>query len=139
MPRNAAPPLGTTLAWRTSVPQRPRRGATAPSLAGSLACQDLWSGPGIRKLAVVIGHDEPAAAHERGGPAGLPPVIDLPTAAAVLDVGRTVAYELVRTGRWPTPVFRLGGRIKVPTAPLLELLGVSTDQSASLPATAVKK
>jgi hypothetical protein len=68
----------------------------------------------------------------------LPPVIDLPTAAPVLDVGRTVAYELVRTGRWPTPVFRLGGRIKVPTAPLLELLGVSTDQSA-LPATAVKK
>jgi len=69
----------------------------------------------------------------------LPAVVDLLTAAAVLDIGRTVAYELVRTGRWPTPVFRLGGRIKVPTAPLLELLGVSTDLPAAVPATAVKK
>lgn len=53
----------------------------------------------------------------------LPPVIDLPTAARVLGIGRTVAYRLVRTGEWPTPVLRLGGTIRVPTAPLLALLG----------------
>jgi len=63
----------------------------------------------------------------------LPPVVDLRTAAAALDIGRTAAYELVRTGQWPTPILRLGGRIKVPTAPLLELLGLSTETDAGLP------
>lgn len=51
----------------------------------------------------------------------LPAVIDLPTAAAVLDIGRTVAYELARSGRFPTPVIRVGNQLKVPTAYLLEL------------------
>jgi predicted site-specific integrase-resolvase len=69
----------------------------------------------------------------------LPAVVDLRTAAAALGIGRTAAYELVRTGRWPTPVLRVGGRIKVPTAPLLELLGVSTDSPTAVPASAVKR
>lgn len=56
---------------------------------------------------------------------GLPAVVDVPTAAAVLGVGRTAAYELIRTGSWPTPVLRLGKLIRIPTAPLLELVGVS--------------
>ena len=34
-------------------------------------------------------------------------VVDLLTAVAVLGIGRTNACELVRTGRWPTPVVRL--------------------------------
>jgi predicted DNA-binding transcriptional regulator AlpA len=55
----------------------------------------------------------------------LPPVLDVPTAAAVLGIGRTAAYELVRCGRWPTPVLRLGKLIRVPTAPLLELVGLT--------------
>lgn len=55
----------------------------------------------------------------------LPPVVDVPTAAAVLGVGRTAAYELIRSGEWPTPVLRLGKLIRIPTAPLLELVGVS--------------
>jgi predicted DNA-binding transcriptional regulator AlpA len=54
----------------------------------------------------------------------LPAVVDLKTAAHVLGIGRTAAYELVRTGQWPTPVLRVGRLIKVPTAPLLELVGV---------------
>jgi len=33
----------------------------------------------------------------------LPPVVDVPTAAKVLGIGRSLAYELVRTGQWPTP------------------------------------
>ena len=49
----------------------------------------------------------------------LPVVVDLPTAARLLGIGRTSAYELVRTGRWPTPVIRVGRLIRVPTAPLL--------------------
>lgn len=40
----------------------------------------------------------------------LPAVVDVVTAAEVLGIGRTVAYELVRTGRFPTPVFRVGRR-----------------------------
>lgn len=55
--------------------------------------------------------------------ASLPAVLDLPTAAAMLGIGRTLAYELVRAGRWPTPVLRVGRLIKVPTRPLLELIG----------------
>ncbi len=54
----------------------------------------------------------------------LPAVLDVPTAAAVLGVSRTAAYELIRTGSWPTPVFHLGKLIRVPTAPLLSLLGI---------------
>jgi hypothetical protein len=52
----------------------------------------------------------------------LPVVVDLPTAARLLGIGRTSAYELVRTGRWPTPVIRAGRLIRVPTGPLLVLL-----------------
>jgi len=55
----------------------------------------------------------------------LPAVVDVPTAAALLGIGRTAAYELIRTDRWPTPVLRLGKLIRVPTAPLLELVGVT--------------
>ena len=55
----------------------------------------------------------------------LPPVVDVPTAAAVLGVGRSAAYELIRCGQWPTPVLRLGKLIRVPTAPLLELVGLT--------------
>jgi len=53
----------------------------------------------------------------------LPTVVDLPTAGRMLGIGRSAAYELVRVGEWPTPVLRLGRLIRVPTAPLLELLG----------------
>ena len=58
--------------------------------------------------------------------ADLPPVIDLIEAASLLGVGRTTAYKLVRQGEWPTPVLRIGRLIKVPTAPLRELLSRST-------------
>ena len=53
----------------------------------------------------------------------LPVVVDVETAGRMLGVGRGTAYELVRTGRWPTPVIRLGRSIKIPTAPLLALFG----------------
>lgn len=60
----------------------------------------------------------------------LPAVVDLTTAASVLGVGRSAAYELVRTGAWPTPVLRLGRLIKVPSAPLLTLLGLEQTPAA---------
>lgn len=55
----------------------------------------------------------------------LPTVVDVPTAAAVLGIGRTAAYELIRTDQWPTSVLRMGKLIRIPTAPLLALVGVS--------------
>jgi predicted DNA-binding transcriptional regulator AlpA len=59
----------------------------------------------------------------------LPPVIDLPTAADALGIGRSAAYELVRMGQWPTPVVRLGRLIRVPTEFLFELLGLHVDEA----------
>ncbi|MGH8890469.1 MAG: helix-turn-helix transcriptional regulator [Acidothermaceae bacterium] len=52
----------------------------------------------------------------------MPAVLDLMQAAALLGLGRTTAYRLVHDGEWPTPVFRLGRLIRVPTRPLLDLL-----------------
>jgi hypothetical protein len=52
----------------------------------------------------------------------LPVVLDLPTAARLLGVGRASAYESVRNGQWPTPVIRPSRLIRVPTVPLLVLL-----------------
>lgn len=54
----------------------------------------------------------------------LPPVLDVPTAGRLLGLGRSAAYDLVLAGRWPTPVLRLGRRWRIPTAPLLDLLGL---------------
>jgi len=61
----------------------------------------------------------------------LPPVVDVPTAAKVLGIGRSLAYELVRTGQWPTPVVRVRKLIKIPTAALLKL--VDGEQPAAQP------
>jgi hypothetical protein len=52
----------------------------------------------------------------------LPPFLDVPQAARVLGIGRTLAYELVRTSHWPTLVIRVGRLIKIPSGPLLELI-----------------
>jgi len=57
-------------------------------------------------------------------PKQLPPVLDLPTAARLLGIGRTAAYQLVKQDQWPTPVIRIGRLIRVPTAPLLAILGI---------------
>lgn len=59
-------------------------------------------------------------------PTALPPMLTVPQAARVLGIGRTLAYELVRTQTWPTPVIRAGRLIKIPTAPLLELLATDS-------------
>ena len=58
--------------------------------------------------------------------ANLPPTLDLVDAARILGIGRTLAYEMVRDGTWPTPIIRAGRKIRVPSAPLQEVLGVGT-------------
>jgi len=57
----------------------------------------------------------------------LPAVVDLTTAARALRIGRTRAFELARRDEFPVPVLRVGVTYRVPTAPLLELLGLGHD------------
>lgn len=57
----------------------------------------------------------------------LPAVVDLMTAGRALGIGRTRAFALARRGDFPVPVLRVGVTYRVPTAPLLRLLGLSPD------------
>ena len=54
--------------------------------------------------------------------------VDLATAALALGLGRTRAYALARRGQFPCRVIRIGDTYRVPTAGLLELLGVSAEE-----------
>jgi hypothetical protein len=69
----------------------------------------------------------------RSAPPDIPPVLDVPQAARLLGIGRTLAYELVRTNQWPTPVLRMGRLIKIPSGPLIELMttGATTPRQAA--------
>ena len=49
---------------------------------------------------------------------------DIETAAAILGIGRTLAFELAKTGQFPVRLLRMGRRIMVPVADLLTYLGV---------------
>lgn len=57
-------------------------------------------------------------------PRDLPPMIDLVTAARYLGIGRTTAYTLAAKNALPVPVVRIGTALRVPTAPLLKVLGI---------------
>lgn len=59
----------------------------------------------------------------------LPATVDIPTAAKALNIGRTLAYQLVRTGDFPVPVLRLGSRYRVVTSALLAALGIEEEGS----------
>jgi hypothetical protein len=49
---------------------------------------------------------------------------DVETAAAILGIGRTLAFELARTEQFPVRLLRMGRRISVPVTDLLAYLGV---------------
>ncbi|KLL11838.1 MULTISPECIES: hypothetical protein [Protofrankia] len=50
-------------------------------------------------------------------------VTDVTTAGACLGIERTSAHALVRSGKFPVPVIRVGARWKVPVRGLLAVLG----------------
>jgi len=50
---------------------------------------------------------------------------DIETAAAILGIGRTLAFDLVRKNEFPVRLLRLGRRIVVPTSELRKYLGIS--------------
>jgi excisionase family DNA binding protein len=76
---------------------------------------------------------------KRSDLAALPAVLNVEQAAEVLDLSRTAAYELIRSGAWPTPVFRLGRLIRIPTAPVLKLLGIETEVASAQPENASRE
>jgi hypothetical protein len=49
--------------------------------------------------------------------------VGLETAAGVLGIGRTKAYELARTDEFPCPVIKVGHIYRVAVPGLLDLLG----------------
>jgi hypothetical protein len=51
------------------------------------------------------------------------------TAARALGLGRTKAYDLARRQQFPCRVIRIGDTYRVPTASLLELLGLAPDEA----------
>ena len=66
--------------------------------------------------------------------AELPAVVDAVTAGRLLGIGRTRTYQLLRTGRFPVPVFRVGARWRVPTAGICRLLGLAYPPRGDVPA-----
>src|SRR5947207_614729 len=60
---------------------------------------------------------------------GATATVDLMTAATALRLGRTKAYDLARRDQFPCRVLRIGETYRVPTAGLLELLGVAAEES----------
>lgn len=56
----------------------------------------------------------------------LPPTLKPEEAFGLLGVGRTAGYELIRKNE--LPALRLGGKLLVPTAPLLRLMGLEQAQ-----------
>jgi excisionase family DNA binding protein len=57
----------------------------------------------------------------------LPPTISVEQAAKLLSVSRTAAYRAAASGQLPTLAF--GRRLRVPTAPLLKMLGLSFEEN----------
>lgn len=51
-----------------------------------------------------------------------PPTVDVPTAARLLGISRSHAFELVKRGEFPCRVLQVGRRNRVPTSALLALL-----------------
>lgn len=58
------------------------------------------------------------------------------TAARILGIGRTKAYELARRGEFPCLVIRVGDLYRVSTADLLRLLGTTTAEIHAPPTAA---
>lgn len=53
-----------------------------------------------------------------------PAVLTVAEAANLLNVSPATAYRNISLDKFPTPVIKTGGRIVVPTKPLLDLLGL---------------
>lgn len=53
-----------------------------------------------------------------------PATVSVRQAATLLGISFSSAYAAIKAGNFPTNIIQIGGRYVVPTAPLLELLGL---------------
>ncbi len=60
----------------------------------------------------------------------LPAALDIPTAGRCLGLGRSKAYELARSGKFPVAVLPIGGSFRVTRASILSYLDEDTDTAA---------
>jgi predicted DNA-binding transcriptional regulator AlpA len=60
-------------------------------------------------------------------------VTDVPTAAAIFGISRSVAYDLVKAGAFPVPVLRFGTRYRIPVAAILAALHMPPTSAADCP------
>jgi excisionase family DNA binding protein len=60
-----------------------------------------------------------------------PAVVDVTQAAAALGISRSTGYELIRTNQFPARSIKVGGRVRVLTSSLLQVL---EDDGAARPA-----
>jgi excisionase family DNA binding protein len=81
----------------------------------------------------VTNGDPAATATSVDAVRGLPPMLGIAEAARYLGISSTTAYSLAATGELPVPVLRIGRLYRVPTAPLLELLGLNTPPADAEP------
>ncbi|MBT8228300.1 MAG: helix-turn-helix domain-containing protein [Dactylosporangium sp.] len=51
-------------------------------------------------------------------------VTTVPIAASIFGLSRSVAYDLIHTGRFPVPVLRFGRRYRIPVAAILAALHI---------------
>jgi hypothetical protein len=63
---------------------------------------------------------------------------DIDTAAAILGIGRTLAFELAKTDRFPVRLVRLGRRVLVPIPELLRFLGAGDPATPTIGADDVR-
>lgn len=61
----------------------------------------------------------------------LPVSVDLMVAARALGIGRSLAYDMAKRGRFPVRVLRLGNRYRVTRADLLRVLGVDQEEGTT--------
>lgn len=57
------------------------------------------------------------------------PTLSVTEACEILGVSTKTAYEMIRRDEWPTPVLHLGRAIRIPTRPLLALVGAGIPES----------
>lgn len=61
----------------------------------------------------------------------LPVTTDVVTAGRALGISRSVAYELAKRDELGVPILRVGSRLRVRRADLLELLGIADTEEAA--------
>jgi len=79
----------------------------------------------VQQAATLIPDDEDASP-----PQGLPPTITVEQAGELLGISRRSAYRAASAGQLPT--FKVGRRLLVPTARLLDLLGLSAESLGTI-------